>query len=404
MNRRQAITATASAVAAALLRPGALGALSAQSPGAMAVPPEGETLYLSPLGVDANPGTRERPLLTLAAAATRVNESKGSGAMTIVLSEGVYAVGEQATFKPQNRTFTRSGRLTIRAEVLPDDPEWHSGRMPTLIHTLPLKNHWNGRPLPPGSGGTSYGVQIETSHATLRGLKVLGAPVVETPRPRMLNRIYPIGRFGRTLDDLEIAQCLLAGDKVTNPNHLPIIANGNGLNIHHCVFYNTKLTAVYWTGGSTGHAMRNCLLYGAYAGGVWTSEIAPDFDFRNNIIANSHYAWIYQSAAGAAADPDAGGGRRGAPPVSTPAQPRERVRYKAIDSLFTNNKAMAATGTGANLGFKDIDASFIELVNSKVSPEPLTLEMDESKRGYLHPLAGTDAARIGAGLFMKSIG
>jgi hypothetical protein len=106
----------------------------------------------------------------------------------------------------------------------------------------------------------------------------------------------------------------------------------------------------------------------------------------------------------AAADPDVGGGRRGAPPASTPAQPRERVRYKAIDSLFMNNRAMAATGTGANLGFKDIDASFIELVNTKVSTEPLTLEMDESKRGYLQPLPGTEAARIGAGLFMKPVG
>jgi hypothetical protein len=399
MNRREAITSTAAAVVASFVRP---SALRAQSPVAMAVPPEGETLYLSPLGSDANPASRERPLLTLTAAARRVNESKGSGALTIVLSEGVYAIGEQATFQPNNRTFTRSERLTIRAEVLPDDPEWHSGRMPTLIHTLPLKDHWNGRQLAPGTGGTSYGIEIETSHATIRGLKVLGAPVVETPRPRMLNRIYPIGRFGRMLDDLEISQCLLAGDKVTNPNHLPIIANGNAMNIHHCVFYNTKLTAVYWTGGSTGHAMRNCLLYGAYAGGVWTSEIAPDFDFRNNIVANSNYAWVYQSAAVAAADPDAGSRGRGAAPAA--AQPRERVRYKAIDSLFTNNKEMAASGTGANLGFKVIDASFIEFVNTKVSSEPLTLEMDESARGYLHPLPGTDAARIGAGLFMKAIG
>lgn len=397
MNRRQLITATAAAVAGSFLRP---GPLNAQSPSAAAVLPEGETLYLSPYGADANPGTRERPLLTLAAAAARVNESRGKGAMTVVLAEGVYAVGEQATFQPRHRTFSKGERLTIRAEVLPDDPEWHSGRMPTLIHTLPLKDHWNGRKLPPGTGGTSYGVQIETSHVTIRGLKVLGAPVVETPRPRVLNRIYPIGRFARTLDDLEISQCLLAGDKVTNPNHLPIIANGTGVNIHHCVFYNTKLTAVYWTGGSTGHAMRNCLLYGAYAGGVWTSEIGSDFDFRNNVIANSNYAWIYQSAAVAAADPDAAAGQRGA----SPAPQRERVRYKAVDSLFANNRALAATGTGANLGFKDIDPSFIELVNTQVSRDPLVLEMDESKRGYLHPLPGSDAARIGAGLFMTTTG
>ena len=399
MNRREAITATVTAIAASLLRPSQVGA---QSSGPITEPPTGETIFLNPLGSDANPGTRERPLQTLAAAAKRVNESRGTGPMTIVLSEGVHAIGEQATFKPENRTFSRTDRLTIRAEILPDDPSWDSGRMPALIHTLSLKDHWNGRPLPPGSGATSYGIEIETSHATIRGLKVLGTPVVETPRPRVLNRIYPIGRFGRTLDDLEISQCVLAGDKVTNPNHLPIIANGNGMNIHHCVFYGTKLTAVYWSGGSTGHAMRNCLLYGAYAGGVWTSEIGADFDFRNNVIANSNYAWIYQSSAVALADPDAG--RGDARPTPAVPQTRERVRYKAVDSLFTNNKAMAASGTGANLGFKDIDASFIELVNTKVSSEPLALEMDESKRGYLHPLPGSDAARIGAGLFMKPLG
>ena len=44
--------------------------------------------------------------------------------MTVILSEGVYSVGETATFKPTHRSFTKTDRLTIRAEVLPDDPEW----------------------------------------------------------------------------------------------------------------------------------------------------------------------------------------------------------------------------------------------------------------------------------------
>jgi hypothetical protein len=43
------------------------------------------------------------------------------------------------------------------------------------------------------------------------------------------------------------------------------------------------------------------------------------------------------------------------------------------------------------------------LVNTKVSNEPLTLEMDESKRGYLHPVPGSEAANIGAGLFIKPV-
>jgi hypothetical protein len=31
----------------------------------------------------------------------------------------------------------------------------------------------------------------------------------------------------------------------------------------------------------TGHAMHNCFVHGAYGSGVWTTEIADDFEFRN---------------------------------------------------------------------------------------------------------------------------
>ena len=68
----------------------------------------------------------------------RVNASSGSGPITVILAKGTYAVGETATFKPETRKFSKTERLTIRAEVLPDDPEWHTGRMPTLIHTMQL--------------------------------------------------------------------------------------------------------------------------------------------------------------------------------------------------------------------------------------------------------------------------
>lgn len=73
MNRREAITATVTAIAASLLRPSQVGA---QSSGPITEPPTGETIFLNPLGSDANPGSRERPLQTLAAAAKRVNESR----------------------------------------------------------------------------------------------------------------------------------------------------------------------------------------------------------------------------------------------------------------------------------------------------------------------------------------
>ena len=388
MNRRNAIKATVSvATGAALLL---TGSLFAQQPDGNAATTAADSIYLNPTtGADTNSGAKDSPLKTIVEAARRVNQTEGAGPITVILSEGVYSVGETATFKPERRTFTKTDRLTIRAEVLPDDPDWHTGRMPTLIHTLPLTG--------PNTKGLIFGMLTETSHVTIRGLKVLGAPVVETPKPGMLVRVYPIGRMGKQLDDLEIAQCLFAGDKVTSPNHLGILAHGSGINVHHCVFYNAKLTVVFWTGGSSGHSMHNCFVHGAYGSGVWTTEIADDFDFRANVISNSNYVWTYQSGASAGRDPDGGTQRSG----QATAPEKQRVHYKVVNSLFAANQKMATSGTGANLGFKDIDSSFLELVNTKVSDQPVAVELDETKKNYLHPLAGSEAARIGVGLFLN---
>ena len=48
-------------------------------------------------------------------------------------------------------------------------------------------------------------------------------------------------------------------------------------------------------------------------------------------------------------------------------------------------------------------ATRLELIGTKKSDEPLELEMDQSKRNYLHPKEGTDAAKIGAGLFINKL-
>lgn len=157
MNRRQAIGTTlkAAAVASVLRTERAAG----QNAGAKA-PAQGSTIHLDPAsGLDTNSGAQGSPLRTLAEAARRVNETSGAGPMTVVLAEGIYAIGETTLLKPANRAFSKSQRLTIRAEFLPDDPEWHIGRMPTLVHTLPLLPTWNGRPDP--LGGAANGMLIE---------------------------------------------------------------------------------------------------------------------------------------------------------------------------------------------------------------------------------------------------
>jgi hypothetical protein len=133
MNRRDAIKATFSvATGAAVLR---AGSLFAQQPDAPTTTTAADTIYLNPAtGADTNSGAKDSPLKTLVEAARRVNKADGTGPMTVILSEGVYSVGETATFKPTRRSFTKSERLTIRAEVLPDDPDWLVSSGHSLSH------------------------------------------------------------------------------------------------------------------------------------------------------------------------------------------------------------------------------------------------------------------------------
>jgi hypothetical protein len=67
------------------------------------------------------------------------------------------------------------------------------------------------------------------------------------------------------------------------------------------------------------------------------------------------------------------------------------------------NKKLAGTGTGARVEFADIDPSFLELSDTKIVDEPIVFEKDSTKRHYLHPVAGSDAARIGSGLFSRMV-
>ncbi len=68
---------------------------------------------------------------------------------------------------------------------------------------------------------------------------------------------------------------------------------------------------------------------------------------------------------------------------------------------FGKNLNLAGSGTGATLGYVPIDSSFMEMVGTKVTNQPVPIEMDQRKRNYLHPVAGSDAAKVGAGLFAK---
>jgi hypothetical protein len=424
MNRRDLLIAGINAAAIAAVFH--TEKMSAQTPAA--TPASGDTIYLNPAtGADRNSGAKGSPIRTLGEAGRRVSQSTGTGPVTVLLSKGIYAVGEPMLLKP-TRTFSATDRLTIRAEFLPDDPEWTADGMPTLIFTIPFTDPptWNGRP--DAAGGAADGILIETSHVSILGLKFLGLPVLEGPRPGIERRLYGINRTRREFEDLEIGHCMFLGDLVTNPIHVAIIANGNGIDIHHTIFRENKITVVYWQGGSKGHAMRNCVITSCYGSGLWTAGIAADFKFENNVVDDCRYAWTYQNAAaappflynpdgsrsdipsrgGAAADAAAevpgrgtGGGRGAASGGRGPIPPGELIHYKVVNSHFGKNGSLAGSGTGATLGYVAIDPTFLDMVGSKVTNQPVPIEMDQRKRNYLHPVAGSDAAKVGAGLFAK---
>lgn len=336
----------------------------------------GARIYVHPVtGADSNSGTKDSPLRTLAAATRRVNASTGSGAVTIILGEGVYAVNEPALLKPAGRAFTRAARLTVRAEVLPDDPGWSPQSMPVLIHTMALSPNWMGRPDP--FGGVNYGMQFETSHVTVQGLKILGTPHLERPTDKSIRRVYPIAREGAELDDLEIKQCLFAGNREVAEVHCAILARGNGVVIDHCVFHGCKITVVYWTGQAKGCAMRNTLVYGSYVTGAWLCAIADDFDYQHNVVSASLSTVLFQG------------------PVR---------KYKLANSLFAGNRNLYGSGFGPTVNFKPLEASVLELpASSKVADKPVEIELDQAKRDYLHVVAGTPGSEIAAGLFSKRV-
>jgi hypothetical protein len=323
----------------------------------------------------------------------------GGGPITIFLSEGIYAIGETTVIKPERWKLSKEERLTIRAEVLPDDPEWNIGRMPTIIHTMPLPipPSWNGNPDP--LGGAVNGMVIEVSHVTILGVKFLGLPVVETPQIGLKRRMYAIGRFDAELQDLEVAQCLFAGDEIVAPLHVGIIARGNKLIVHHCIFNGfMKDPVVFWSGGSTGHEMRNCIVRGTYGSSIYTAGIGNDLVYQNNIIDSCATVWVYQNPKSAQRDAQ---GRAVQRPEASNANPEEGTCYEAVDSIFANNRKLVASGVGAKMEFQEIEASFLKLIGTQVLGQPIDWERDQTKRNYLHPRVGSEAAKVSAGLFLR---
>ena len=316
-------------------------------------------------GNDANPATQLQPLKTIAEAAKRINRDKEGEATTIFLAEGVYPLTETALFN--NNKFTSEHRLIIRAEILPDDANWNPQLMPIVTTVIP------GTPTP-GDGEESRGLQIEVSHVTIEGLRFTGSPAFYYMDGKQNRRYYPIWRDGKNLDDLLVAQCLFAGDADVSTIRVAVIANGHGLTIDHCVFFNCQNSVVFWDaeGGTSYHnAMRYCLVYESNYSGVWTTgSTADDFEFHHNIIANSRTGWIRDK--------------------------NSMHHYKIHDCIIAVNKNMAGYGNGEGTTNND----FLKMDNVQVTGT-IEIEKDQSKNNYLQLKQGSLGSELKAGLFDK---
>jgi hypothetical protein len=324
-----------------------------------------ENFYINPkTGNDKNPGSQSLPLKTIGEAGKRINASTAKEATAIILSEGVYALTETVLFT--NTTFSAENRLTIRAELLPDDPDWSPQRMPIITAVIPAAPT-------PGDGEEARGLEIEASHVTIAGLRFTGSPVYYYIDGKQNRRYYPIWRDGKNLDDLVVSQCLFAGNVDVLPIRVAVIGNGHGLVLDHCVFYNCQNPVVFWNaqeGSSSRNAMRYCLVYEANYSGVWTTaQTGDDFEFHHNIIAKSRTAWIR--------DDDS------------------THHYQIHDCILADNAK--TTGNGGDIA---INNDFLKMENVQFSGV-IEIERDQSKHNYLQLKEGSLGSTLRAGLFKR---
>ncbi len=329
-----------------------------------------QRIYVDPRsGRDVNSGTLQEPVRTINEAAKRANTNITEKTTEIILLEGMHLLNETALFN--NHKYTALSRLLIHAATMPDDKEWSPQKMPVILTLSPMVINQFGE--------EAKGIQVETSHATIEGIRFSGSPDYSYKSEKELRRSYPIWRDGKDLEDLVVSQCLFAGDQDVLPLHVGIIANGNSLVVDHCVFINCKNPVVFWNGenhNSKGNKMRYCLVYGCYFSGVWTTEDTneSDFDFHHNIIAGSKTAWIRE--------------------------PGSKRRYRIHDNIFSGNARLTGYGPGGAQGTDDSSAAFLTMERVE-SGGTVLIERDQSKRNYLQLVKDSFGSELKAGLFKK---
>jgi len=218
----------------------------------------------------------------------------------------------------------------------------------------------------------TYGLRIEISHVTIRGLKFLGNPLAR-------NWHNCISRIGYGLNDLVVTQCVFVGDRDAIDIYSAVLATGDGFVVDHCIFRNCHACAVFWDGprgiAAAGCSMRYCIVDGAYIAGVWTCQTAEDFEFHHNIVTRSDFFWMRKR-------------------IDNPRQ------YRIHDCIVADNRNYS--GYGIESGPTGLTGPEVIYEEENVFKQgPLVIEKDKRKRNYLHVAAGPPGSSLGAGLFTE---
>lgn len=330
-----------------------------------------QTIYLDAgLGDDGNPGTKEKPLQSFERVAEITNVIDHPAPLTIMVAPGVYNLKETILFN-NDVGYTDTERFTIRAELLPDDKGWKPKYMPVIISTA----------IPDSLGKTDNiiemtGLKVEINHVTIQGLKFLGNPVPEI-------WYYPIFREGKELDDLLVKQCVFAMESYAVTCNVGVLANGHGLVVDHCIFYNCRNPVVFWraeNGDSHRNAMRYCIIDGAYTSACWVCDTGDDFEFHHNIITRSNFVWMRSGD--------------------------NNKTYTLHDCIITGNKIYS--GINAGPGFNLVPAGEEIKFDEKYIARDGNIQLElgngidhQIPRDFLNIKKGTFGYELHAGLFIK---
>lgn len=168
-------------------------------------------------------------------------------------------------------------------------------------------------------------------------------------------------------------------DELVIPNHLGVLASGQGIVVDHCVFYKCKDAVVYWFSDkpAEGCEMHHNLMIDNYGAAVWSWTVAEDFKFYNNVVSNNNVFWEV--------------GRD------------ENRTYTISNSIVVGYNSLVNKGGGAFGYGEPTDPKRLKYGNDVIIKKEgsLQIEKDPTKRNFLHLIPGTLGSDMGAGLFTK---